>query len=98
MVLVAIVVKLSSRGPILYRQVRVGKDGILFVAYKFRSMRADAEAETGAVWASKDDPRTTGVGKFLRRLRLDELPEFFNVLRGEVWLVGLRPEREGFGR
>jgi sugar transferase (PEP-CTERM system associated) len=96
MVLIAITVKLTSRGPILYRQERVGKNGVLFVVYKFRSMRADAEAVTGAVWASKDDPRTTMVGKWLRRVRLDELPQFLNVLRGEMSLVGPRPERPEF--
>jgi len=94
--LIAIAVKLTSRGPVLYRQERVGKDGVLFVVYKFRSMRADAEAETGAVWASKDDPRATLVGRWLRRLRLDELPQFINVLRGEMSLVGPRPERPEF--
>jgi sugar transferase (PEP-CTERM system associated) len=96
MLLVALAVKLTSPGPVLYRQTRVGKNGALFLLYKFRSMRADAEAQTGAVWASKDDPRTTPVGKFLRRLRLDELPQFFNVLRGEMSLVGPRPERPEF--
>jgi sugar transferase (PEP-CTERM system associated) len=96
MVLVAFAIKLTSRGPILYRQTRVGKNGIPFLVYKFRSMRMDAEAETGAVWASKYDPRTTGVGKWLRQVRLDELPQFFNVLRGEMSLVGPRPERPEF--
>jgi exopolysaccharide biosynthesis polyprenyl glycosylphosphotransferase len=96
MLLVALAVKLTSPGPALYRQTRVGKNGAPFLLYKFRSMRADAEAQTGAVWASKDDPRTTPVGKFLRRLRLDELPQFFNVLRGEMSLVGPRPERPEF--
>jgi sugar transferase (PEP-CTERM system associated) len=96
MALVALSVKLTSRGPVLYRQTRVGKNGSTFLVYKFRSMRVDAEAETGAVWASKDDPRTTPIGKWLRRLRLDELPQFFNVLRGEMSLVGPRPERPEF--
>jgi sugar transferase (PEP-CTERM system associated) len=94
--LVAIAVKVTSRGPVLYRQVRVGKNGAPFVVYKFRSMRDDAEAGTGAVWASKDDPRTTPIGKWLRQVRLDELPQFFNVLRGEMSLVGPRPERPEF--
>ncbi|MBI1789746.1 MAG: sugar transferase [Acidobacteria bacterium] len=93
---VAVAVKLSSPGPIFYRQTRVGRNGAPFVVYKFRSMRADAEADTGAVWASKDDPRVTRAGKWLRRLRLDELPQFFNVLRGEMSLVGPRPERPEF--
>jgi lipopolysaccharide/colanic/teichoic acid biosynthesis glycosyltransferase len=66
------------------------------MVYKFRSMRVDAEAETGAVWATKDDPRITPIGKFLRRVRLDELPQFFNVLRGDMSLVGPRPERPEF--
>ncbi|HTM50944.1 MAG TPA: sugar transferase [Bryobacteraceae bacterium] len=96
MLLVALLVKSTSRGPVFYRQSRVGKNGVPFVLYKFRSMRLDAEAETGAVWASKDDPRTTLVGKWLRRIRLDELPQFFNVLRGEMSLVGPRPERPEF--
>jgi sugar transferase (PEP-CTERM system associated) len=96
MVLVALLIKLTSRGPVLYRQTRVGKNGSTFKVYKFRSMRTDAEATTGAVWASKDDPRITPLGKWLRRLRLDELPQFFNVLRGEMSLVGPRPERPEF--
>jgi sugar transferase (PEP-CTERM system associated) len=96
MILVAVLVKLTSRGTILYRQTRVGLNGKPFTLYKFRSMRADAEAKTGAVWAPKNDPRVTFVGKWLRLLRLDELPQFFNVLRGEMSLVGPRPERPEF--
>jgi sugar transferase (PEP-CTERM system associated) len=96
MALVALAVRTTSRGPVLYRQTRVGKDGAVFKVYKFRSMRVDAEAKTGAVWAAKDDPRITPVGKWLRRLRLDELPQFVNVLRGEMSLVGPRPERPEF--
>ncbi len=96
MALVALLVKITSHGPVLYRQTRVGKGGETFMVYKFRSMRVDAEAHTGAVWATKDDPRITGLGKWLRRLRLDELPQFFNVLRGEMSLVGPRPERPEF--
>jgi sugar transferase (PEP-CTERM system associated) len=96
MLLVALAVKLTSHGPALYKQIRVGKNGVPFLLYKFRSMRVDAEAQTGAVWATKDDPRTTPIGKFLRRLRLDELPQFYNVLRGEMSLVGPRPERPEF--
>ena len=96
MLLIALAVKLSSSGPVLYRQVRVGMDGVPFTVYKFRSMRANAEAETGAVWASKDDPRVTPVGRVLRMLRLDELPQLFNVLKGEMSLVGPRPERPEF--
>ena len=74
----------------------MGKSGVPFVVYKFRSMQVDAEAATGAVWASIDDPRVTGLGKFLRMVRLDELPQLFNVLRGEMSLVGPRPERPEF--
>jgi lipopolysaccharide/colanic/teichoic acid biosynthesis glycosyltransferase len=83
---------------VLYRQVRVGKDDKPFTLYKFRSMRVDAEANTGAVWATKDDPRITPLGKWLRKLRLDELPQLFNVLRGEMSIVGPRPERPEFTR
>lgn len=96
MLLTAALVKLSSPGPILFKQNRIGLNGAPFVVFKFRSMFADAEAGTGAVWASKDDPRVTPIGKWLRRLRLDELPQFFNVLRGEMSIVGPRPERPEF--
>ena len=96
MLLTALAVKLTSPGPILYRQVRVGLGGAPFTVYKFRSMRVDAEAETGAVWASKDDPRITSVGKLIRKIRFDELPQLFNVLRGEMTVVGPRPERPEF--
>ncbi len=96
MLITALVVRLSSPGPILYRQVRVGLNGEPFTLYKFRSMRVDAEAGTGAVWASKDDPRITPAGRVLRKLRLDELPQLFNVLKGEMALVGPRPERPEF--
>jgi lipopolysaccharide/colanic/teichoic acid biosynthesis glycosyltransferase len=96
MILTAIAVRLSSPGPILYRQVRVGRDGVNFTLYKFRSMRQDAEAATGAVWASKDDPRITGVGRIIRKLRFDELPQLFNSLKGDMSLVGPRPERPEF--
>lgn len=94
--LTALAVRVSSPGPVLYRQVRVGLDGVLFTVYKFRSMRADAEAASGAVWASKDDPRVTAVGRFIRRIRFDELPQLFNVLKGEMSMVGPRPERPEF--
>jgi sugar transferase (PEP-CTERM system associated) len=96
MLLVALAVKLTSRGPALYRQSRVGWKGKPFTLYKFRSMYENAEAATGAVWAMKDDPRVTPVGRWLRRLRLDELPQFLNILRGEMSLVGPRPERPEF--
>ena len=94
--LTALAVRLSSAGPVLYRQVRVGMNGNPFTLYKFRSMRADAEAQTGAVWASKDDPRVTPVGRILRKLRIDEIPQLFNVLKGEMSIVGPRPERPEF--
>ena len=96
MVLTALAVRLSSPGPILYRQVRVGLDDVPFTVYKFRSMRADAEAATGAVWAAKDDPRVTTVGKIIRKLRFDELPQLFNTLKGDMSIVGPRPERPEF--
>ncbi len=96
MILVALAVKLTSSGPALYRQRRSGQHGEVFTVFKFRSMRQDAEAKTGAVWASKDDPRVTPVGKFIRKTRMDELPQLFNVLRGEMSIVGPRPERPEF--
>lgn len=89
-------VKLTSKGPALYHQVRVGQHGRPFVVHKFRSMRVDAEAGTGAVWASQSDPRVTPIGRFLRRTRLDEMPQLWNVLIGEMSLVGPRPERPEF--
>jgi lipopolysaccharide/colanic/teichoic acid biosynthesis glycosyltransferase len=111
MLLVAIAVKLTSRGPVFYTQTRVGLDrrvggegslnrrrnadigGLPFQIYKFRTMRVDAESGHGAVWASKDDPRVTPIGGFLRQYRLDELPQLLNVLKGEMNIVGPRPER-----
>jgi len=96
MALTALAVKFSSPGPVLYRQVRVGLDDVPFTVYKFRSMRVDAEAGTGAVWAQKDDPRVTKVGKVIRKLRFDELPQLFNTLKGDMSLVGPRPERPEF--
>jgi len=96
MLIVAILVRITSPGPIFHRQMRVGLNDSVFTVYKFRSMYADAEAGTGAVWARKDDPRVTPVGKWIRRLRLDELPQLLNVLRGEMSLVGPRPERPEF--
>ena len=91
MLLTALAVRLSSPGAVLYRQTRVGLDGALFTVYKFRSMRIDAEVGTGAVWAQKDDPRVTTVGRIIRRIRFDELPQLFNVLKGEMSIVGPRP-------
>jgi len=88
-------VRLSSPGPILFRQIRVGRGGRLINIFKFRTMRQDAEAN-GAVWASKDDPRVTSVGRFMRKTRLDEIPQLWNVLRGDMAFVGPRPERPEF--
>ena len=93
MLLIAIAVKLDSPGPIIYRQKRLGKNGRPFTIYKFRSMRRDAEKHSGAVWAMQDDPRVTRIGRFLRATHLDELPQLFNVIKGEMSLVGPRPER-----
>ena len=96
MALVAIAIRLTSPGPALYSQRRVGKDGQIFTIHKFRSMRADAEARTGAVWSVENDPRVTPVGRILRRTRLDELPQLWNVLVGDMSIVGPRPERPEF--
>ena len=96
MLLLAILIKLDSKGPIFYKQERVGAHGKTFFAIKFRSMRTDAETLSGPVWATDDDWRVTRVGKILRKFRLDELPQFWNVIRGEMGLVGPRPERPHF--
>jgi lipopolysaccharide/colanic/teichoic acid biosynthesis glycosyltransferase len=111
MVITAVVIRLSSRGPVLYTQVRVGIDrrwtrtralnerrredlgGIPFTIYKFRSMRVDAEVNGQAVWAKMDDDRVTAIGRIMRKTRIDELPQLFNVLRGDMNIVGPRPER-----
>jgi len=111
MLLIAVLVRLTSRGPVLYTQVRVGLDrrtnprssqnhrrernlgGQPFTIYKFRTMRVDAEHQSGAVWAQQGDPRVTSIGRLLRQYRLDELPQLINVLRGEMNIVGPRPER-----
>ena len=111
LILVALAIKLTSRGPVLYSQTRVGLDrrrgridalydrreedsgGRIFTIYKFRSMYIDAEQQSGAVWAQRNDPRVTFVGRFLRRTRLDELPQLVNVIRGDMNIVGPRPER-----
>ncbi len=92
----AILIKRSSPGPVFYRQERCGERGRVFDLFKLRTMTADAEAETGPVWAKEDDPRRTKVGAFLRRHNLDELPQFWNVLKGDMSLVGPRPERPHF--
>ncbi|MCB9519411.1 MAG: sugar transferase [Myxococcales bacterium] len=100
MAVIAALVKLTSKGPVFYHQERVlrvvGRDEITFKMHKFRTMVADAEARTGPVWAGQSDPRITSVGRFLRRSRLDELPQFWNVLKGEMSIVGPRPERPHF--
>ncbi len=93
---VGILIKLDSRGPVLFKQERVGKKGRLFRLYKFRSMVTDAEKETGPVWAVPDDKRVTRLGRIIRRFRIDEVPQFINVLKGEMSLVGPRPERPYF--
>jgi len=96
MLLTALIVRLDSPGSALFSQERVGRDGRRFTLYKFRSMRADAEKNTGPVWAQKGDPRITRSGQFMRKTRLDELPQLFNVLMGDMSLVGPRPERQVF--
>ncbi|CAH9062197.1 hypothetical protein PSECIP111854_02964 [Pseudoalteromonas sp. CIP111854] len=100
MLLTALAIKINSKGPVLFKQLRVGKSTdkfvSLFYVYKFRSMVVDAEAKSGAVWASKNDPRITKVGRFLRKTRIDELPQLWNVLVGEMSLIGPRPERPVF--
>ncbi|HVJ52918.1 MAG TPA: sugar transferase [Aliidongia sp.] len=96
---IAIAIKLNSPGPVVFRQLRIGRAlddrTELFMMYKFRTMYVDAEARTGPVWATKNDPRITPVGLFLRKTRLDEIPQLVNVIRGDMSLVGPRPERPG---
>jgi lipopolysaccharide/colanic/teichoic acid biosynthesis glycosyltransferase len=98
--LIALAIRLDSPGPVIFRQLRIGRAlpdrTELFVMMKFRSMRVDAEARSGAVWAAKRDPRVTRVGAFLRKTRLDELPQLLNVLKGDMAIIGPRPERPGF--
>ena len=98
LVVLGIAVRLTSPGPAMYRQRRVGIHGREFTVYKLRSMRSDAEAGTGAVWSQRGDTRVTPLGRFMRRSRLDELPQLWNVLRGDMSLVGPRPERPEFVR
>jgi sugar transferase (PEP-CTERM system associated) len=95
-VLTALLVRLSGRGPVIFRQERVGQNNRVFTMYKFRTMVPNAEAETGPVWAVENDQRVTGLGRMLRKLRLDELPQMYNVLRGDMSFVGPRPERPHF--
>jgi len=94
--LLALIIKFDSKGPIFYHQERVGIDGRPFRLIKFRTMRADAEGQTGPIWTKKNDPRKTWIGKYLRRFSLDELPQLLNVLKGEMSIVGPRPERQHF--
>jgi sugar transferase (PEP-CTERM system associated) len=95
-ILTAIAIKLDSPGPVLYRQERTGQNGEAFIIFKFRSMTQAAEANVGPVWAAQDDPRVTRVGKVIRKLRIDEIPQMINVLKGQMSLVGPRPERPFF--
>lgn len=94
--LVAGMIKIDSRGPVLYAQQRVGRNGKIFTMYKFRSMNTDAEEESGPKWAERNDPRVTRIGKIIRRLHFDEVPQLLNVLLGDMSLVGPRPERPFF--
>jgi sugar transferase (PEP-CTERM system associated) len=93
---VILAIKLDSKGPVLYRQKRVGRAGNIFFCYKFRTMRQDAEADTGPTWAGDDDPRITRFGKFLRSSRIDEIPQLWCVFKGDMGFVGPRPERPEF--
>ncbi|BBM69802.1 sugar transferase [Rhodothermus marinus] len=93
---IGLLIRLTSPGPAIYKQQRVGQHGRIFTLYKFRTMYVDAETHTGPVWATKDDPRVTPIGRWLRRWRLDEVPQFWNVLKGDMSLVGPRPERPYF--
>ena len=96
MALIAVVIKLDSAGPAVFSQERVGFRGQRFTVFKFRSMRHDAERHTGPTWAKEKDDRVTRIGGFLRKCRLDELPQLWNVLRGEMSFIGPRPERPYF--
>ena len=95
MIILGILIKIDSKGPALFKQERLGKDGVPFMMYKFRSMLLDAE-ENGPQWAEKDDDRCTHLGRILRKCRLDELPQLWNILKGEMSFVGPRPERSYF--
>ena len=96
MLLLSVLIKVDSRGKIIFKQERVGEDGQHFMIYKFRTMHVNAEQESGPVWATPEDPRTTRVGRWLRRFNCDEIPQLFNVLKGDMSLVGPRPERPHF--
>lgn len=93
LLLSAIMIKTTSKGPVIYKQERVGKGGAIFNIYKLRTMCVDAEKETGAVWAKKNDTRITPIGRILRKCHIDEIPQFFNVIKGQMSIVGPRPER-----
>jgi lipopolysaccharide/colanic/teichoic acid biosynthesis glycosyltransferase len=94
--IIALLIRLDSPGPIFYRQSRLGRGGQTFDLIKFRSMSVNAEKGTGAKWATKNDPRITRIGQILRRTRLDELPQILNILKGDIHLIGPRPERPEF--
>ena len=94
--IVSLLIKIDSPGPAFFKQERVGKDGKIFKMWKFRTMRPNAELETGPVWAEEDDPRVTPLGRFLRKNHIDELPQFINIFKGEMSLIGPRPERPVF--
>ncbi len=96
LIVTGIVIKITSSGPVFYTQVRVGKDGRLFNIIKFRTMHSGAESQTGPVWTQKDDSRITAIGRFLRNTHIDELPQFINVLKGDMGIIGPRPERPHF--
>jgi len=96
MLLTAAMIKATSRGPVFFTQTRVGQDGKLFEIYKFRTMKVDAEKTTGPVWATKNDNRLIPAGKFIRKSRLDEIPQFINVIKGDMSIIGPRPERPVF--
>jgi lipopolysaccharide/colanic/teichoic acid biosynthesis glycosyltransferase len=93
-----ILIRLTSRGPAIYRQLRVGKNGKTFLIYKLRTMRHDAESYSGPAWTQENDPRITRIGRVLRKMHLDELPQLLNVLRGDMDLIGPRPERPEFAK
>jgi sugar transferase (PEP-CTERM system associated) len=94
--IIALLIKLDSKGPVFHRQERVGQDGKIFTVWKFRSMHEDAERDTGPVWSGPKDHRVTRVGTYLRRTRLDELPQLYNIIKGDMSLIGPRPERPHF--
>lgn len=96
MLLAVVLIKLGSKGPVIYSQVRVGRNGELFNIYKFRTMKVDAEKATGPVWAQKNDNRLIPFGAFMRKSRIDELPQFINVIMGDMSVIGPRPERPIF--